>query len=83
VYTIPTKAACIAVCWQENTTLIAELSDLRRELKVARKKISGMESTLGTSSSYTRRPASVREYQSKMKVSLLDNWKEAHKTGLG
>jgi predicted component of type VI protein secretion system len=84
-------------CWQENTTLIAELNDLRRELKAARKNISDMESILGASSKYmnpteaqARLQRSVQshddihtEYKSKIKVSLLDEWKEADITGLG
>jgi hypothetical protein len=57
-----TKAACIALCWQENTTLIAELSDL----KAAHKKISDMESTPGTGSNYT-----CREHKNKTKVSPI------------
>jgi hypothetical protein len=86
---------CTAVCWQENTTLIVELNDLRRELKATRKKISDMESILGTSSSYMN-PKEMQahlqravqshedihtEYKSKIKVSLLDDWKEADITG--
>ncbi|PNF35437.1 Cilia- and flagella-associated protein 57 [Cryptotermes secundus] len=77
----------------ENTTLIIELNDLRKELKAAHKKISDMESILGTSSRYTnpkeaqarlqRAVQSHEDIHTKIKVSLFDDWKEAHITRLG